>query len=691
MKDKYQIPLKDLAQWHHIQFLISLEKTGAKAFKVISKSLIKELLKDLSSNNKLHKSQKYPGWTQDAAPIQQDLSKIMDASINKHLLGLKWLLLGGDKTETKNAKELGLGKFTPGMLVSAYLHSLDSQRQHFIDLFGKAPPDLPPALLKETVEYITEKFLRFTDLYLHQLKVDLVTMIENVGESGRLDLLSEANKELIDDGESDVFTDSSSTMEKTEVKTDIGKLLKNHADKWDRVVSTNLGTSSAIATHQAMLEIHGHDNANIKCANIDMQDSRVCQFCNFISKTATGRWKLYKLNDLKPSGYNFNRKRPEWKASLAPQHPRCYSYDTAVMTNEGWKEWPNVTGNELFLSVDPVTENAEWVKAKQLIKYQYNGKMEHFTNNNADFLVTPNHTHVVRRKLSGQKPVDRSIKLVDGERLPATSVSFIGAIPKWQGLNPELIVIGSCTFQTDLFVKFLAIFLSEGSFTYNKGRDRWEMRISQVKYKQEFDNIIKQLFPNPWIGKEATYIKIEDTDLIDYFKQFGKSWQKFIPESIKNLSTELLSVFLDYYILGDGTIAKNRPLKGGKKTTYSRKIFTSSSKMVSDISEIVLKVNKRPSISFQKARVCQHKNGPYLTKHPGWVISICESPNYSRNTMVKTLVDYDNMVYDVELEKFHTLITKRNGRVIVSGNCRCQTVYVPPGFKLDEFGGLIKK
>ena len=316
-----KIELKDLAQWKHVEFLMELENVGSKVFKIISKSLLADIAKDLKEK-KLTKSEKYPGWSADVSPIQKDIAKTIENSINRHLTGLKWILLGGTKEEGKIAASLGLNKFTPGILFSAYLHNLDSHRQHFVDLFGIEPPEFPKSMMAETMEHIEQQFLRFTDLYLHQLKVDLVSALEKMSESKRMTALIEANKEFLDNDDAELSTKNELNTTR-EVKTELGKLLKNHSEKWDKMVGSNLALSSGTATHQAMIEIHGHDNSNVRVANIDMQDNRVCSWCNSISKTATGKWKLYKIENLRPSGYNFGKKRAEWQVSISPQHIAC--------------------------------------------------------------------------------------------------------------------------------------------------------------------------------------------------------------------------------------------------------------------------------------------------------------------------------------------------------------------------------
>jgi hypothetical protein len=66
-------------------------------------------------------------------------------------------------------------------------------------------------------------------------------------------------------------------------------------------------------------------------------------------------------------------------------------------------------------------------------------------------------------------------------------------------------------------------------------------------------------------------------------------------------------------------------------------------------------------------------------------------PSYPSESVVRNEIQYDDMVYCVELKKFHTLITRRNGKVVVSGNCRCQILYVPKGFSVTKEGYIAPK
>ena len=59
-------------------------------------------------------------------------------------------------------------------------------------------------------------------------------------------------------------------------------------------------------------------------------------------------------------------------------HPHCYSSDTEVMTDNGWKLFKDVEKKDLIFSLNPDTKYPEFVKWVNFIEYYYNGKMIQF-------------------------------------------------------------------------------------------------------------------------------------------------------------------------------------------------------------------------------------------------------------------------------------------------------------------------
>jgi len=73
-----------------------------------------------------------------------------------------------------------------------------------------------------------------------------------------------------------------------------------------------------------------------------------------------------------------------------------------------------------------------------------------------------------------------------------------------------------------------------------------------------------------------------------YLLQFGHSYEKYVPESIKMADKEAIQRFLDAYLLGDGTLKKSTH-KTKDFSSDTRMYFTSSPRMQSDLCELIVK------------------------------------------------------------------------------------------------------
>ena len=141
--------------------------------------------------------------------------------------------------------------------------------------------------------------------------------------------------------------------------------------------------------------------------------------------------------------------------------------------------------------------------------------------------------------------------------------------------------------------------------------------------------------------------------------------------------------FLDAFNKGDGTKYINDSSCPSAYSEYRNETIlrTSSRRMADDLCELILKAGWMPSVYVlhQKGKINKFDNGEYVLNTDCYNISICKSkyryfgkdtqegykPNHN-----PIEVDYSGMVYDVELEKWHFLLVRRNGKCAWSGNCR---------------------
>ena len=354
-------------------------------------------------------------------------------------------------------------------------------------------------------------------------------------------------------------------------------------------------------------------------------------------------------------------------------HPQCYSDDTELMTDSGWKLFEDLKENDKILSLNPETRQTEWVKYVKFIKYHRKGNMFRFHNRNTDMLVTPDHKMIYISKWNGELKDDKLAENFDKNK------GILYRSSEYKAGRIENVKIGSHEIDFDLFCEFMAYYLSEGNLFWTRKN---QIKISQckVKHKEQYETIKRCLEKMPFRFSEVQGgFYFNDKDFYEYLKQFGKSESKHVPDIIKNSAQEQIKIFLDAYIICDGYTKKAKSFVGNRGGLHipknnERLYFTSSNKMSVDIGEMILKLGKRPSYRYsaRKGDMKIHRNGTYTTNNDNIIITECNSQ--TATVFEKSEVEYDGFVYDIELEKNHIFYVRRNGKCVWGSNCRCTTI-----------------
>lgn len=429
------------------------------------------------------------------------------------------------------------------------------------------------------------------------------------------------------------------------------------AQKIDKVIKDPVSSQRIARTEVIRLANQG---------NLNRMKAKGTKFAKFIAAPEDGRLcKECKSKDNKI----YTVKQAE---GIIPVHPNCYDDRTEIYTDKGWLYFENLTGNERILSLDPETFNLEWQDYLNYIKYHYKGKMLAWKSNIADLKVTPDHNMFVGLRNDSKDRSHKSYRLEEAKTTATRAENHIYSTSRWKGKTRTHFKIGTKKIPTELFVKFMGYYLSEGSVTQTLRKNK--SRRNQIKISQndptKIHNDIKGLPYNLFLGKDA--ICFNDKAMADYLAQFGKSSSKYIPDEIKELSSEYLRIFLDAYLYGDGTIKKGKQWKGSQFKD-SKIYFTSSNKMSGDLGELIIKCGKSVSYYLQKCKGKQveFRNGTYTINNNCWRIHELQHEHkiFKKEHVEET--DYNGFVYDVELAKYHILLVRRNGKVCWSGNCRC--------------------
>ena len=360
--------------------------------------------------------------------------------------------------------------------------------------------------------------------------------------------------------------------------------------------------------------------------------------------------------------YSLTGRNPRYPLLTAepPLHPNSYSKDTDVYTEHGWQNIQSVRVGDKCLSLNPNTLDLEYVSIINLVRHEQ-AEMIHFCSHDFDLLVTPDHDmfYLSDWKYKYHK---KGFEFRKAKDLLKTKSGAFYRSSRWIGDGP--LFIGELNMED--FCTFMGYYLSEGS---RAGQST--ICISQFPSWKK-NKIRTDLERMGFILKEykGGFRISGKRRLNQYLKQFGKSHEKYVPQEIKGAPVSSIRLFLDAYRLGDGSTRKPKPYKGGN-FSEERTYFTSSRRMADDIGELILKIGKRPSFYLQKSKgkAVKHHNGTYIGNHDIWVIRECGSQFATLANINRKIINYNDVVYCVQLQKYHTLWVRRNGKTTWCGNC----------------------
>jgi hypothetical protein len=340
---KKTIKNKDLAHQDHCDFLENIEKMSMKAYDYVMRRAVQELVLkvrfyQLKKAKKLKKSEDElnKGWTGQVPRVEVNFDKIFSDTIGKYLEALRWILLGdvAGKAAANAAKSLNLENFViPGIVPSAYLNSIDTHMEHYEDIFGENAPDLQKQMVTESIGQIKDKTNKFLDQSFVKLKNNMIESVNNLTEQVHMENLSAvhtAAHDFLSDGiaprkavREAVDTVVSDSIATPKISQALKEAVDRYRNDWGTITRADIGQASAVGTHQAVNEVFGRIDDDVRVAWYAFRDEKTCTFCKSVSKHPDGSFKIYSVRDFQPAGTNFTRKRKDWILCVPPGHYNC--------------------------------------------------------------------------------------------------------------------------------------------------------------------------------------------------------------------------------------------------------------------------------------------------------------------------------------------------------------------------------
>lgn len=271
----------------------------------------------------------------------------------------------------------------------------------------------------------------------------------------------------------------------------------------------------------------------------------------------------------------------------------CFSADTEVLTESGWKRWPDVTQvDKLACRINDVLEFHHPIR---LFCGFFGGEMLAGITERINYLVTPNHRFWVSNPKCNRHTKVNSwsdFKFRTAESVHGKMVRhLVSALPYQGGVNADAFVVhpapihgknrGSATdkavaFEMRDWAAFLGFWLADGSFCYQPERREYRLEIGkyQKKNPEEHADIQACLVR---LGVTFRYEQgrrfvIHGKHLAHYFSQFGHSADKFVPDYIMKSGPEVRKRFLEAIWMDSS-----------KQSQFSREYSSASSRMAEQV------------------------------------------------------------------------------------------------------------
>ena len=340
----------------------------------------------------------------------------------------------------------------------------------------------------------------------------------------------------------------------------------------------------------------------------------------------------------------------------------CYDDNTDVLTAEGWKAWPTVTGNELFATRSR-DGKLEYQPALRLVRKEYRGHMIGFQGASLDLLVTPDHRVLASPQTTRPDRANPRFRL-----MPAHEVLWRAhrhtATADWKMRSRSTMRFDGSRFAAWPLLRLVGLFIGDGNLSSSNHV------VFHIRKRREIDFLRRAahgagLEVVEWGRKEDVFAVPVGPELRELFAECYDAGEKRVPARLLVLDANCLRALYAGLLNSDGSIAPRA--SGEDREVYS----TTSRRLADDVQELALKMGRSASV-----RPHGHSAGDgHFGSKPCWRVSVYAERN-ARPALCRTreqaeshmgVETYDGAIHCVEVPN-NTLYVRRNGYPIWCGN-----------------------
>jgi hypothetical protein len=332
----------------------------------------------------------------------------------------------------------------------------------------------------------------------------------------------------------------------------------------------------------------------------------------------------------------------------------CHDPATEVLTRDGWKLFAELTGNEQLASVDPASARLTYEKPTRLVRLPFDGELVVGSGGHSlDFKVTPNHKMLVREWDEAKKKLKDAYTFVSAEDIgcPCGLMSRV----VWKGepsRASETYVLPGGPEREDVprspgkalpmsaWLQFLGICLAEGRLCPAAGPRTIQIAAGEEPAREYLRKLSAELGLR--FLESAGRFACDDGQICEELARLGMTGADPAPKSVPAFVFEQSAENIGAFLLG------RRMGGSGAEQDGRRSHRTSSAALADDLQRLA-----------------------FLSGGAGdEALGIGGEASVTRER-------YTGDVFCAEVPTYHTLVTRRNRRILISGNCTANAlVYV---------------
>lgn len=367
---------------------------------------------------------------------------------------------------------------------------------------------------------------------------------------------------------------------------------------------------------------------------------------------------------------NRNVKRAEMEAKTGFD---CYSYDTEFLTDLGWLLFDDIDESVKLATMNPLNNRMEFHKYIERFDGVYNGNLYNFTGTHTDILVTANHNMWVR-DVERNNNIAHDWKFSEASNLHGTFDITTQIEPKITTQLPiDAFLDKNLDIELHDYLRLMGWYLSDGTCNFRNGKVKC-ICISQSKPQSRLTQTFTKMIKNGKVSvkkytyparehqnfPESKWILPQDISKALHLDCGHGALGKRIPRWVFLLTKRNMDILLKSMLQGDGT----KRLHADNTFVY----YSVSKSLASDIQELAFTCGYESSLwgpykmtsGFKSDnsmyQVHINKDAPSTKRMQCWS-NIIKIPVVNHRIVCFTVPN-------------HILITRRNGRIAIQGNCK---------------------